>query len=199
MASTEISILNIAGALGSAAAAFIALLVWGCSIRNDQRKQRNRVLVAKELMIEELARVSAHNVHVWRMLWLPRLREANMRKFAEQVKNGLQLGRTESLLAVAADIPQDLAIAVAKFAVSINMLSNTYILMETHFEEDDGVFNTASEESFKAMKNMCKRAELAAINLAEALEDASNLERGFIRDRVVRRPLRGNADEIAEN
>lgn len=199
MASTEISILNIAGELGSAAAAFIALLVWGCSIRNDQRKQRNRVLVAKELMIEELARVSAHNVHVWRMLWLPRLREANMRKFAEQVKNGLQVGRAESLLAVAADIPQDLAVAVAKFAVSMNMLSNTYVLMETHLEERNGVFLPVREDSFKAMKNMCERAELAALNLAEALEDASNLKRGAVRDRVVRCPARGNAEEIARN
>ena len=76
------------GAIATAAAACVALIVWKREIGVHSEAARRRVNVSNLLMEEELARLSSHSVHVWKIAQDQSNSAANLARFLFEMKQG---------------------------------------------------------------------------------------------------------------
>lgn len=162
------------GALATAAAAWQGYLIWRAGVKKQEEQAANRVLVTKLLMEEELARLSAHAVHAWRIAQTKQA--ANLAKSFADMEHGLNPIRGEVLIDLAENLSRDLGAVVATMVSRANMLWATYAMLTRAASLKDAEAHVLAQLSVRLM-DACKA-------LATVLESELSLEVGVLQNQV---------------
>lgn len=185
---------NAVSAVSTAGAALIALGVWIHSICAANRRKTRLIAINQHLMIEELARVSAAAVGVWRLCKNPDP-DRGVAHQKEYLQDLLQTEVAKAMLLLAGDFPKKLGVEVAKF-VSLAGMVRGILNGLSHALANHGLISfppghQLNEASAKYAADLVEQANA----LASALEESSNVVKGSIRSKIVQLPKSPNDED----
>lgn len=178
---------NAISSVSTAIAALIALAVWIHSMCSANRRKARLIHINQHLMVEELARISAAAVGVWRHSKNPNLEEG-IEPIKSHVLALLHPEVANAMVQLAADLPKDLGVAVAKF-VSLTGMVRVLVNSLSLASANDGPAAFPADHPLNVV--LAQHAEdlvEQANALASELEAVTKLKDGTIRSKVVQVP-----------
>lgn len=173
------------GAVGTAAAAIIALVVWVHGLCLSRQGLKKRTNAALHLMVEELVRTSHQALEIWRVLNARNFLGVALSQIKVDVELALEVRRAEDLATYVERLPSVLGVELSKFISDADMLRYAFALVERNLIPLEGGKTVNSVDDLQSLAKLCERLMSQAAILAIQLELAVEAEQGSVKKKVA--------------